>query len=86
MSRPEGKALRGRNLSAGPEAEMGRAETPGLPDQHLGPKAQNPGAWGEAPTQVRCFSLSNCAWMRTLASTPRMRPPSPVSSYYALFR
>ncbi len=38
MSRPEDKALRGRNLSAEPEAEMGRAKRPACRMSILAPK------------------------------------------------
>ena len=47
VSRPEDKALQGWNLSAEPEAVMGRvcafeSVRPGLPEEHHGTKAKNP--------------------------------------------
>jgi hypothetical protein len=51
LSRPEDKALRGRTLSAEPEAVMHRALSKRVrcAGNHHCTKAKNPGAWGNAP-------------------------------------
>jgi hypothetical protein len=52
LSRPEGKALRGRTLSAEPEAVMCTgllARRVRCAGNHHCTKAKNPGVWGNAP-------------------------------------